>query len=100
MELNYMEIGKEYALNNGDIITVTQAYWHYETKEKFYSITTDKGTDWIISEQKLLSLIAKKRTTGEKLALYADYFAGRPDVFAQKWRSEEHTSELQSRFDL
>lgn len=50
MELNYMEIGKEYALNNGDIITVTQAYWHYETKEKFYSITTDKGTDWIISE--------------------------------------------------
>lgn len=85
MELNYMEIGKEYALNNGDIITVTQAYWHYETKEKFYSITTDKGTDWIISEQKLLSLIAKKRTTGEKLALYADYFAGRPDVFAQKW---------------
>lgn len=80
-----MEIGKEYALNNGDIITVTQAYWHYETKEKFYSITTDKGTDWIISEQKLLSLIAKKRTTGEKLALYADYFAGRPDVFAQKW---------------
>ena len=85
MELNYMEIGKEYALNNGDIITVTQVYWHYETKEKFYSITTDKGTDWIVSEQELLSLIAKKRTTSEKLALYADYFAGRPDVFAQKW---------------
>lgn len=80
-----MEIGKEYALNNGDIITVTQVYWHYETKEKFYSITTDKGTDWIVSEQELLSLIAKKRTTSEKLALYADYFAGRPDVFAQKW---------------
>lgn len=27
-----MEIGKEYALNNGDIITVTQAYWHYESR--------------------------------------------------------------------
>ena len=53
-------------------------------KKNFYSITTDKGTDWIVSEQELLSLIAKKRTTSEKLALYADYFAGRPDVFAQQ----------------
>ncbi len=34
MELNYMEIGKEYALNNGDIITVTQVYWHYENRGK------------------------------------------------------------------
>ena len=38
-----MEIGKEYALNNGDIITVTQAYWHYETKEKFSQVPRDKG---------------------------------------------------------
>jgi hypothetical protein len=29
-----MEIGKEYALNNGDIITVTQVYWHYENRGK------------------------------------------------------------------
>ena len=38
-----MEIGKEYALNNGDIITVTQAYWHYETKENFTQLPLIKG---------------------------------------------------------
>src|SRR5207249_11999680 len=43
-----------------------------------------------------------KRIAGEDLVVEADIFKDGHDVVAAvlKWRSEEHTSELQSRFDL
>lgn len=80
-----MEIGEEYHLNNGDVVTLVQTFWHYQTREKYYLVTSRLGNDWVLSEHELCQLLVKKRTTEEKLALYAEYFAGRSDVYAQKW---------------
>ncbi|WP_234982441.1 TOTE conflict system archaeo-eukaryotic primase domain-containing protein [Limosilactobacillus caccae] len=80
-----MDLGKDYQLNNGDSIMINQVFWHYGSKKKDYLVTSQSGDDWIIGEQELADLVQKKRTTKEKLELYAKYFSGRTDVYAQKW---------------
>ena len=80
-----MKVNQSYRLNNGDQIMVREQYRHYQTNQMDYLIQQADGTKCIISQAELQILIQKRRTDQEKLALYIKYFAGRPDVYAQKW---------------
>lgn len=80
-----MEIGKTYHLKNGDTIVIQNLFRHYLSNKSDYEVINQRGQTFIIHEDELASLLRKQRTTAEKLSLYARYFTGRPDVYAQKW---------------
>lgn len=80
-----MEVGKAYHLSNGDTIIIKNRFQHYQTNQIDYEIINQIGGRFIVQEEELVSLMVKQRTTSEKLALYARYFTGRSDVYAQKW---------------
>lgn len=76
---------EHFHLNNGDSIIVRRIFHHYVTNDVEYLITNSNNQDYLINKSELINLISHRRSTSEKLALFMKYFAGRSDVYAQKW---------------
>ena len=79
-----MQLDTIYMLNDGNQVVIKQVFNHYQSQQIDYLIATQEG-EYIITQQELAAQLRKKRTTAEKLALFHRYFAGRDDVYAQKW---------------
>lgn len=80
-----MKLNHEYHLQNGDRVVIREQIPHYQTHQYDYLISDQYGNNYVMSQREFQRLIVPRRTTAEKLALYAQYFSGRSDVYAQKW---------------
>lgn len=81
-----MNINEVLKLNNGEKVKILNILPRYsDISEKYCLIQNQEGKQFVISEIELSKLRKAKRTTTEKIKLYKEYFAGRSDVFAQKW---------------
>lgn len=72
-------------LNNGQTIQIKGKYRHFGSNTNDYLILDQSGREYTITENELAALTVRHRTTDQKLSLYMEYFAGRKDVYAQKW---------------
>ncbi len=86
-----MKINDVLQLNNLDKVKIIDKipYYGKENDEIDYLIKDSKGRKYVIAHDELIKLVRKQRTSAEKIALYGEYFSGRPDVYAQKWSNSK-----------
>lgn len=89
---------KKYPTINGYEIILLESLIEWETDKKFYKIQWPDGKVNVIQEEAFQGLVipqnsliqeAVKLTSEEKFALFFQYFRGREDVYAVKWKNKQ-----------
>src|SRR5690625_947263 len=84
---------KKVRLQNGEAILLMEKLPSWSGDRSYFKARRQDGTFCVIEAEQLNSLVLKENKTSQlstpqKLQLFYDYFRGRSDVYATKWKSK------------